>query len=70
MKLRSQVLAVSIAAVLLAGMAVAQGTKNSSKHATKNTAAAEQSVTGEVSDTMCGKKHMMADASAAACTRA
>jgi hypothetical protein len=31
--------------------------------------AAEQTLTGVVSDTMCGKRHMMKDAPAAKCTR-
>jgi hypothetical protein len=32
-------------------------------------AAAEQTLTGTVSDTMCGKNHMMKNASAAKCTQ-
>jgi hypothetical protein len=31
--------------------------------------AAEQTLTGTISDTMCGKKHMMKDASAGKCTQ-
>jgi len=47
-----------IAAVILAGMATGFGVSG-----------AEQTFTGTVSDSMCGKQHMMKGKSAAECTR-
>ena len=71
MNFRSRVWTVVAATVLLAGLAQAQGKKTTASHAAaKETAAAEQGFTGEVSDSMCGKKHMMGGSSGAACTRA
>lgn len=68
MSFRSRVLAVLAAVLLLACLSSAQS-KKSSKSSAKG-AAAEQSLTGAVSDTMCGKKHMMGGSSDAECTRA
>jgi type 1 fimbria pilin len=65
MRLRSRIFALLSASLLLATLAVAQGKKNSSEPA-----AGEQSFSGTVSDSMCGKTHMMAGSSAAECTRA
>ena len=64
----SRVLAlVSAAVLLLATLALAQSSK---KSPAPKTSAAEQSFSGTVSDSMCGKNHMMAGSSPADCTRA
>lgn len=63
----SRVLALVAALLLLASLTLAQNGKKSSP---PKAAAAEQSFSGTVSDSMCGAKHMMADAGPAACTRA
>jgi hypothetical protein len=51
--------------MLLAGMASAQSNKKSAPQKSS-----DQTFTGTVSDSMCGKTHMMAGGSAADCTRA
>jgi hypothetical protein len=64
----SRVLAlVSAAVLLLATLALAQSSK---KSPAPKTSTAEQSFSGTVSDSMCGKNHMMAGSSPADCTRA
>ena len=67
MSLQSRVMAVVSAALLLASLSVAQ---NGKKSPSSKASAAEQSFSGTVSDSMCGKNHMMAGSSPADCTRA
>ena len=61
---RSQVSTVCLFVLLCAGMLFAQQAK---PKGTK--AAAAVTLSGVISDAMCGAKHMMADKSAAECTR-
>jgi hypothetical protein len=62
---RSQVSAIFLAVVLSGGMLFAQSGK-----ASKGGPAGPVTISGVVSDAMCGAKHMMTDKSAAECTRA
>jgi hypothetical protein len=61
---RTQLSAVLLSVVLCGGMLFAQG-----KGKAKAAPAAPITVSGVVSDAMCGAKHMMQDKSAAECTR-
>lgn len=61
----SRVLTLVAAVLLLASPVLAQNGKKA-----PNGSAAEQSFSGTVSDSMCGKNHMMAGSSPADCTRA
>ena len=63
MRLRSTFLVLTSFALLLAGPAWTQSAKNGAK-------AGAQTFSGAVSDSMCGKKHMMGGSSDAQCTRA
>lgn len=65
MSFRSRILSLTATALLVASMAMAQAGKKTP--APKSSA--DQAFTGTVSDTMCGKTHMMAGSSPAECTR-
>src|SRR5712671_2732315 len=55
--------------VVVVGASQLQLTNAASKNNDKSAASSDQTFTGVVSDSMCGAKHMMKDASAAKCTR-
>jgi len=63
-KVRTQLSAILLAVLLCGGMLFAQGSNKS-----KSAPAGPLTVSGVVSDAMCGAKHMMKDKSAAECTR-
>ena len=67
-RVRSQVSAIFLAVILSGGMLFAQSGK-ASKGAAKGGPAGAITISGVVSDAMCGAKHMMKDKSAAECTR-
>ncbi len=63
---RSQIPAICLAVLLCGGMLFAQQGKAKGANPTQATAV---TVSGVISDAMCGAKHMMTDKSAAECTR-
>ena len=63
-RVRGQVSAIFLTVLLCGGMLFAQGSKKS-----KSAPAGPVTVSGVVSDAMCGAKHMMKDKNAAECTR-
>jgi hypothetical protein len=63
---REQVLSVGLTILLCGGMLFAQA---KAKKGTKSAPAGPVTVSGVVSDVMCGAKHVMKDKSAAECTR-
>lgn len=65
-KVRSQVVVLCLAVLLCGGMLFAQQAKGKGSKPAPATAV---TVSGVVSDAMCGAKHMMKDKSAAECTR-
>lgn len=64
MRIRKQISWAAMALLVFSGSLFAQSNK-----ATKSKAGKETTLTGEVSDSMCGAKHMMPGKSAADCTR-
>jgi len=65
MRTRIQISLAALVMLLTLSLNVAQAQKNAKAHITKKTT----TLTGEVSDTMCGNKHVMKGKSTAACTR-